>query len=61
MGVVIDPDLVTKERLTLDVETQEGHHYGLLSERTGNPKMDVCLEVNADKFLELFVSRLSKK
>jgi inosine-uridine nucleoside N-ribohydrolase len=32
VGVVIDPDLVRKERLPLDVETREGEEYGKVLE-----------------------------
>jgi len=58
VGVVIDPDLVKKERLSIDVETQEGEYYGRITEVKDSPKIDVCLGVDAKKFLELFVSRL---
>ena len=57
-GVVIDPGLVKKERLPLDVETEEGEHYGHISEVKEGPKVEVCLEVNPERFLELFVSSL---
>ncbi len=59
VGVVINPDLVRKERLSLDVKTEEGEHYGHISEIKGGPKIDVCLEVDAERFLDLFVSRLA--
>lgn len=58
VGVVIDSDLVRKERLSIDVETQEGQHFGQISETSDDPKIDVCLEVDAKGFLELFLSRL---
>ena len=57
-GVVIDPGLVKKERLPLDVEIEEGEHYGHISEVKEGPKVEVCLEVNPEIFLELFVSSL---
>ena len=60
VGVVIDPALVRKERLSIDVEIQEGAHYGKTLEVKEGPKVDVCLEVNAKKFLELFLSRLKE-
>ena len=59
MGVVIDPALVRKERLSIDVDTQEGGHYGKTSEVEGDLKVEVCLGVNAEGFLELFLSRLA--
>jgi len=59
VGVVINPALVRKERLSIDIETQEGEHYGKTSETKAGPKVEVCLGVNASKFLELFLSRLA--
>ena len=58
VGVVIDPTLVRKERLSIHVETQEGEHYGKTSEVEEGLKVEVCLGVNAEGFLELFLSRL---
>jgi inosine-uridine nucleoside N-ribohydrolase len=58
VGVIIDPDLVRKERLSVHVETREGQYYGKTSEVSENKKMEVCLEVNAKGFLELFLSGL---
>jgi purine nucleosidase len=58
VGVVIDPDLVTKERLSVDIETGEEEHYGHISEVKEGSKIEVCLEVNAKRFLELFLSSL---
>jgi purine nucleosidase len=59
VGVVIDPNLVRKEKLSLNVKIQEGEHYGHISEIEEGPKIDVCLGVDAKKFLDLFVSRLA--
>ncbi len=59
VGVVIDPALVRKKRLSIDVDTQEGEHYGKTSEVKEGPKVEVCLEVNTGGFLELFLSRLA--
>jgi purine nucleosidase len=58
VGVVIDPDLVKKERLAIQVETEEGKYYGKTSEVQGTPNIEVCLKVDSKKFLELFSSRL---
>jgi len=58
VGVVIDPALVRKERLSIDVDTQEGEHYGQTSEVKEGPKVEVCLGVDAKGFLDLFLSRL---
>jgi inosine-uridine nucleoside N-ribohydrolase len=58
VGVVIDPDLAKKERVAIHVETEEGEHYGQTAEVEEGVKTDVCLRVNAERFLELFVSAL---
>ncbi len=58
VGVVVDPDLVRKERLGIGVKTQDGPYYGRTFETREGPNVEVCLEVNAMRFLELFLSRL---
>jgi len=58
VGVVIDPDLVKKEKLPLTVETQEGEYFGKIVEGLGGSEVDVCLAVNAERFFDLFLSRL---
>lgn len=58
VGVVIDSTLVRKESLSLDVNIQEGEYYGQLIEISGKSIIDVCLEVDAERFLNLFLSRL---
>lgn len=58
VGAVIDPTLVEKERLSLQVETQEGEHYGHVSEIQGGSDADVCLGVRPERFLKLFLSRV---
>ncbi len=58
MGVVTDFTLVNTEKLSIHVETQEGERYGKTSEAEEGPKTEVCLGVNSDRFLELFLSRL---
>jgi len=58
VGVVIDPHLVKKQKLSLRVETQEGEHYGRTFEAAQGPEVEVCLDVNAKGFLDLFTSRL---
>ena len=59
VGVVIDVTLVKKERLSIDVEIQDGEYYGKTSEAKEDPKVEVCLGVDARRFLELFLSRLT--
>lgn len=58
VGVVIDPTLASRERLSMDVETQEGEYFGKTSEAKEGQKVEVCLGVDARRFLELFLSRL---
>ena len=58
VGVAINPDLVKKERLPIHVETKEGQHFGETSESAESPNIEVCLEVDTKRFLELFLSRL---
>jgi purine nucleosidase/pyrimidine-specific ribonucleoside hydrolase len=58
VGVAIDPALVKKEKLSIDVKTQEGEQYGRISDTNENKTVEVCLGVDAKEFLELFLSRL---
>ncbi len=58
VGVVVDPQLVRKERLAIGVETEEGEFCGRTFETGEGPKIEICLGVNAKGFLELFLSRL---
>jgi inosine-uridine nucleoside N-ribohydrolase len=58
VGVAIDPALVRTERLSLRVETEEGERYGALSEVPGGPAVEACLDVNSERFLQLFLSGL---
>jgi inosine-uridine nucleoside N-ribohydrolase len=59
VGVVTHPDLVKKERLAIRVETEEGDHYGQTSEVKKGPQIDVCFKVDANGFLEIFLSALT--
>ena len=58
VGVVINSDLVKKEKLAIDVEIREGEHYGQTLEAREGPVVEVCLEVDAQAFLKLFSSSL---
>jgi inosine-uridine nucleoside N-ribohydrolase len=58
VGTVIEADLVRKERLLLNVETQEADRLGQTLEAEGTPNIEACLQVNSKRFLELFLSRL---
>ncbi len=59
VGVVVDPTIVGRERLALQVEDREGRHYGRVSEIKKSPNADVCLKVDSKRFLELFLSRVA--
>ncbi len=61
VGVAIDPTLVKTESLSLEVGIQEGEYFGRIIERTTGPKINVCLEVDPTRFLELFISSLRRK
>jgi purine nucleosidase len=58
VGIVVDPNLVRTERLSLQTETREGDYYGRTLVIPGNREIDVCFEVDSEGFLELFLSRL---
>lgn len=58
VAAVIEPKIVKTERLLLHVQTKEGEFYGKITEVKKGPEINVCLEVDAERFLELFVSRL---
>jgi purine nucleosidase len=63
VGVAIDPNLVSKESLSIAVETQPGEFYGRTLEVVGEKvsdsrRMEVCLGVDSGDFLELFLSGL---
>jgi purine nucleosidase len=59
VGAVIDPDLVRKEKLSMTVDAKEGEFYGKSYEvPQGKKNVEVCLEVNREKFLDLFLTGL---
>ena len=59
VGAVIDPELVRKEKLSISVEARGGEFNGKSYEVSwGEKNAEVCLEVDREKFLELFLSRL---
>jgi purine nucleosidase len=63
VGVALDPSLVRQEPLGVAVETQGSLTAGmavadLRRRRRTAPTASVCLEVEADRFLDLFVKRV---
>ena len=58
VGAVVTPDFMKKERLPLSVDIREGDHYGQILEMREGPEIEVCLGVESEKFLELFLAGL---
>jgi purine nucleosidase len=59
VGIVVDPSLVRAESVSVQVDSREGEHFGQTLEVAKNGQnVAVCLEVDSDRFLELFLSRL---
>jgi len=61
VAALTDSHLVRKENLCLQVETEEGEHYGQVREvaqENNSWKIEVCLGVDSERFLKLFLSGL---
>jgi purine nucleosidase len=58
VAALVDPTLVRKEHLLLHIDTHEGPDYGHLYESADGFPVDVCLGVDAERFLDLFLSSL---
>ncbi len=59
VGTAIDSGLVRKENLPIAVEVKEGKFYGKSRETPGGAEnVEVCLGVDREKFLDLFLTRL---
>jgi len=59
VGAVIQPEWVEKEKLSISVEAREGEFYGKSYEVSGGKtNAEVCLRVDREKFLDLFLNRL---
>ena len=64
VAVVIDPLLIRTESVAISVETRAGKTYGRIFEVSGEetsrpPEVEVGLQVDAEKILDLFIHRLS--
>ncbi|MEH6996565.1 nucleoside hydrolase, partial [Neobacillus drentensis] len=58
VGVVIDPSFVKKEKWSIKV-VLEGEETGrTIAHSEGEPKIQVCTQVEADIFLNHFLGRL---
>jgi purine nucleosidase len=61
IGVLIEPCLSQTEKRPLTIEAQEGEQWGKVLEGVpGSPMVDVCLKVDAERFINLFISRFSE-
>ncbi len=65
VAALIRPDLFRKEKVSVAIETREGDHYGHLKETGGmdapaDQRVDVCVEVDSERFMKLFLSRLTR-
>jgi inosine-uridine nucleoside N-ribohydrolase len=66
VGVVIDPSLVTRRPFNVEVETGDGSAQGMTiadrrqirEEWKKPPNLQVCMEVDAGRFIALFLERI---
>ena len=62
VAVTLDRDLVRTEALGLEVEIQEGQYYGKTTESSQRSsrqqKIEVCLGIDVEGFIDLFLTRL---
>ena len=64
MAVALDASFVTTERMFVDIETQGELTTGSTVGDSRNvwgksPNVDVCVEVDADRFLDFYIERIS--
>lgn len=59
-AVAVDPTIVKTKLLNLDVIVENSNKFGQVFnlESTKSPSISVCLEVNSEKFLDLFIRTL---
>ncbi len=61
VGIAIDSGLARRETLLLAVEAGEGEFFGKVLEGiSGGSRVDVCFDVESERFLDLFISRLKE-
>jgi purine nucleosidase len=59
VGAVIQPEWVKKEKLSISIEAKKGEFYGKSYEVSGRKtNAEVCLKVDREKFLGLFLNSL---
>lgn len=65
ISYVIDPTLFTTKKLFVDVEYHSQHHHGQTvadwrGRREREPNVNVCLDVDSERLLEMYRQRLSE-
>lgn len=68
VGIVVDPSLVTRRPLYVEVETGNGPAQGMTiadrrhirKEWKSPPNLQVCMEVDAGRFIALFLERICR-
>lgn len=65
LAYVIDPTLFTTRKMYVNVETQSPHTAGMTTtdwrfKGPDEPNIDVCVDVDNDRFLKLYMERLSE-
>jgi purine nucleosidase len=64
-GAVILPDLMAMEWADLRIVTEPGERFGkteeVKDEKTGGGRINVGFKINAEEFLDLFISRLRSR
>jgi inosine-uridine nucleoside N-ribohydrolase len=63
--MAVCPDIVKMEKVDLCVITEKGEYFGQTTEvrgksSSGQKRMDVGFNVDAEEFLDLFISRLKE-
>ncbi len=59
-AIIIDESLVKKEPRRLAVELEGGYTRGMMCGAEGEPNAEVCVDVDVERFLTMFVESLSK-
>lgn len=59
-AIILDESLVKKEPRKLAVELEGGHTRGMMCGANGEPNAEVCIDVDVERFISLFVESLSK-
>lgn len=58
VGVAIDSSFVKTEKVNVKVTLEEDEYGRTIGSPDGEPKIEVCTEVEADRFLEHFLKRI---